>query len=193
MITPEFAVEFREALDDAKGLPPIEGFQKRLAVVAKHNMSYTYEGTADDFLVHPENRSRPMLTPSKCHKVGDAVHDAGTDLKQLNAAFAFELSKTKKRRDVQIKKNMELVARDDDLMAKVNGKEHFITVGTSHFTQFNQLAMLAGKTPVNSLQDKAGRIDLAKLKRNANYKTLLEKSVLGQYLSPNWTTSFQSL
>ena len=61
-------------------------------------MWYEYEGTADNFLVHTEIRSKLMVNPTKAHRVGDQVHHAGADFKQLDAAYAFELSKETARR-----------------------------------------------------------------------------------------------
>ena len=95
MITPQFSAEFAEALENAKHLPPREGFQKCLEVANKHNMTYAVEGTADNFLVHPENRSRLMLTPMKSHKAGEQVHFAGADPKLIDAAYAFESDQKK--------------------------------------------------------------------------------------------------
>ena len=98
MITPAFSAEFRETMDAAKGVSPNEGFQRCIEVIDKHNMWYEFEGTADNFLVHTENRSELMLNPTKAHRVGDQVHHAGADFKQLDAAYAFELSKETARR-----------------------------------------------------------------------------------------------
>ena len=69
---------------------------------------------------------------------------------------------------------MQLVERAGDLMAKVNGKEQFVTIGASHFTQFNKHAMNAGKTQMKALQDNAGRI-VAKVQCNGNFKDMLER------------------
>ena len=106
MTTLQFSAEFAQALENAKNVPPLEGFQNCLEVANKHNMTYTFEGTADNFLVHPENRSRLMLTPMKSHKVGEQVHFAGADPKLIDAAYAFEISKDVKRREYQIKKKL---------------------------------------------------------------------------------------
>ena len=86
MITPAFSAEFREAMEAAKGVSPNEGFQRCIEVIDKHNMWYEFEGTADNFLVHTENRSKLMINPTKAHRVGDQVHHAGADFKQLDAA-----------------------------------------------------------------------------------------------------------
>ena len=97
MMTPQFRSEFGAALEASKTLPPIEGFQACLAIAEAHNLVQEVECTADNFLVHEENRSKLMLTPMKSHKVGDQVHHAGADLKQIDAAYAFELSKIQLR------------------------------------------------------------------------------------------------
>ena len=109
MITPAFSAEFTDALEAGKPLPPKEAFQTCLAICKKHNIGYEFTGTADNFLVHEENRSKLMLTPTKAHKVGDGIHHAGADFQALDSAFAFELSKQPDRRAMQIRKNEALV------------------------------------------------------------------------------------
>ena len=97
-------------------MPPKEAFQACLAVCKKHNIGCEFTGTADNFLVHEENRSKLMLTPTKAHKVGDGIHHAGADFKALDSAFAFELSKQPDRRAMQIRKNEGLVERATGLL-----------------------------------------------------------------------------
>ena len=174
MITPEFSAEFEDALDVGKSLPPKEAFQTCLAICKKHQIGYEFTGTADNFLVHEENRSKLMLTPTKAHKVGDGIHHAGADFQALDSAFAFELSKVPARRAMQIAKNEALVERANGLLAKVNYKERFLTCGTSHFTALCKHANAGGRTPMPKIADRAGRIDLPKLKRNANFRSMLE-------------------
>ena len=174
MITPAFSAEFTDALEAGKALPPKEAFQACLAICQKHNIGYEFTGAADNFLVHEENRSKLMLTPTKAHKVGDGIHHAGADFKALDSAFAFELSKQPDRRAMQIAKNEALVERANGLLAKVNYKERFTTCGTSHFTAFCKHANAGGKTPMPKIADRSGRIDVPKLKRNANFRSMLE-------------------
>ncbi len=174
MITPAFSAEFEDALEAGKALPPKEAFQACLAICKKHQIGYEFTGTADNFLVHEENRSKLMLTPTKAHKVGDGIHHAGADFQALDSAFAFELSKDPARRAMQIAKNVALVERANGLLANVNYRERFTTCGTSHFTAFVKHANAGGRTPMPKIADRAGRIDLPKLKRNANFRRMLE-------------------
>ena len=161
-------------MEAGKALPPNEAFQSCLAVCKKHNNGYESSGTADNFLFHEENRSKLTLTPTKAHKVADGIHHAGAAFPALGSAFAFELSKQPDRRVMQIRKNEALVERANGLLAKVNYKERFTTCGTSHFTAFCKHANAGGKTPMSKIADRSGRIDLPKLKRNGNFRIMLE-------------------
>ena len=71
-------------------------------------------------------------------------------------------------------KNEALVERANGLLAKVNYRERFLTCGTSHFTALCKHANAGGRTTMPKIADRAGRIDLPKLKRNANFRSMLE-------------------
>ena len=176
MLTDTFCADFSAALEASKKLPPKEGFDSCVNVIKKHNLCYDFDGPCDQFLVHEENRSRLMLTAGKCHENEDKIHFAGADLTELNAAFAFELSKLKARRAMQVNKNKKLIKRAGGLLAEVTGLERFCTVGCSHISQFCKLAMQGGKTSRPKLRDPdTNQLDVGRLKRNANYKTMIEK------------------
>ena len=174
MLTKAFHAAFKPALENANKLPAAEAFQNCLKIIEEHGLVYEVKVTADQFLIHNKNRSNLMLNPSKSHHVGEQIHFAGADPKQLDAAFAFELAKEHARRAYQLKKNKDLIARSNDLVSPINGKERFITIGTSHFTQFVKQAMRGGKTIKNKLQDKLGNIDVSALKRNKPFADLLD-------------------
>jgi len=176
MLTAPFKYEFENALEAAKKLPPKEGFDACVEITAKHHLSYEFDGPCEHFLVHEENRSRLMLTAGKCHEAGEKIHFAGADLQELRAAFAFELSKLPDRRNMQLAKNNSLIQRANGLLSNLTGKERFVTVGSSHISQFCKHAQSGGKTCRLKLQDPdTGLLDVAKLKRNRNFKTMIEK------------------
>lgn len=174
MLSTAFHAEFKPAMENAHKLPAAEAFQNCLKIIEGHGLVYEVKVTADQFLIHEKNRSNLMLNPSKSHHVGEQIHFAGADPRQLDAAFAFELAKEPARRAHQLKKNGDLIARSNGLVSPINGKERFVTVGTSHFTQFVKQAMRGGKTTKNKLQDKLGNIDVSALKRNKPFADLLD-------------------
>jgi hypothetical protein len=175
MLSPEFHAAFKPALENSKKLPAAEAFETCLGIIEEYpGLCYTVTATADQFLVHEKNRSNLMLNGGKAHKVGEQIHHAGADPKQLDATFAFELAKESDRRDAQLKKNQELIDRSSNLVAPINGKERFLTIGTSHFTQFVKQALRGGKTNSKKLQDRLGNIDTQALKRNKNMSKLME-------------------
>ena len=59
-------------------------------------------------------------------------------------------------------------------MANANGNELFATVGGSHVTQFCKVTMVGGITLRLKLRiEGANQLDVAKLRRNANYKIMI--------------------
>ena len=177
MLSPEFKCEFEGVLESAKKLPPNEAFDSCVQIIDKYNIAYDFEGHCDQFMVHEENRSKLMLSAAKCHETGEKIHFAGADLQELRSAFAFELSKLANRRKMQVEKNKALIKRSDGLLSDLTGRERFVTVGCSHISQFCKHAASGhGKTCRIKLQDpETGQLDVAKLKRNRNYKVMLEK------------------
>ena len=61
------------------------------------------------------------------------------------------------------------------LLAPLNGEERYCTLGTGHTAAWCKLACIGGKTPAKSLQDEHGQIDVGKVKKNAEFKIMLEK------------------
>ena len=166
MIHAEFRQKFELALAAAKRLPPKEAFDRCADLAKAYNLSYEYAGSSDGFVAHEENRSKLMLSVGKAHEVGGRIHVAGADLNELRTSFAFELSKIPSRRAMQLEKNANLIHRADRLLADLNGRERFATVGASHVSQFCKFSKQGGKTCRPKLQDEAGMLDVARLKKS---------------------------
>lgn len=166
MIHAEFRQKFELALATAKRLPPKEAFDRCADLAKAYNLSYEYAGSCDGFVVHEENRSKLMLSAGKAHEVGERIHFAGADLNELRTSYAFELSKIPSRRAMQLEKNANLIRRANGLLADLNGMERFATVGSSHVSQFCKFSKQGGKTCRPKLQDEAGMLDVARLKKS---------------------------
>ena len=62
-------------------------------------------------------------------------------------------------------------------MAPVTGEEKYLSRGCGHTAGFVKLAQVGGPTPEPSLATDKGMIDVGKLKRNPEFKAMVENGV----------------
>ena len=174
-LTPAFKEEFDAALAQENVLPYNEVMQECLRVLEKHNLLYTIVADPSQFLCHMKNRGGLMLSAHKAHRNAETIHMVGADRKQLTNAVAFELAPAGALRQENLEKNLALNARANGLLAAINGKERFLTVGCGHTTAFCKHAKAGGKTHIKRLSDAHGMIDLHKLFKNTELKAMIEQ------------------
>ena len=174
-LTSDFCAEFEQAFKDGKKLPPKAALDLCMEVIWRHKHAYTFEGPCENFLTHPENRSRLMLSARNAHKHAENIHLSGADLDQLKNALCFELAKDPAKRALQLRKNAELIKRAAGLLADINGAERFITVGCGHTAAICKHAKAGGRTSSKLLQDVNGYLDVSKLMRDPKFKLMIEK------------------
>ena len=85
-----------------------------------------------------------MLSVHKVHANAATIHSVGADRKMLNNAICFELSVDGEQRSTNLKKKRELVARSNGLLAEMNGRERYLSVGCGHTAAFVKLAKVGG-------------------------------------------------
>ena len=67
------------------------------------------------------------------------------------------------------------VARATCKLTPATGDETYLSVGRGHTAGFVKLAQVGGPTPEPSLATDKGMIDVGKLKRNPEFKAMIEK------------------
>ena len=174
-LTSDFCAEFEQAFKDGKKLPPKAALDLCMEVIWRHKHAYTFEGPCENFLTHPENRSRLMLSARNAHQHAENINLSGADLDQLKNALCFELAKDPAKRALQLRKNAELIKRAAGLLADINGTERFITVGCGHTAAICKHAKAGGRTSSKLLQDVNGYLDVSKLERDPKFKLMIEK------------------
>ena len=101
-----------------------------LVILWKYNMIYEVKEVHPRFfLVHIANRDYLMMNPKNAHVRGAQIKASGADLGQLTNAYCIELPESGKRRDEHIEKNRTLIKQAEGLLAPVNGRERYVTVG----------------------------------------------------------------
>ena len=70
--------------------------------------------------------------------------------------------------------NEKVIKSAKGMLANVNGMERALTLGTGHCAAFCKAANAGCKTPISHLSNNDGFIDLAALKRQKEFKKMLE-------------------
>ena len=109
------------------------------------------------------------------HANAATIHSFGADRKMPSNAICFELSDEGEQRSTNLMKNRALIARSKGLLAEINGRERYLSVGCGHTTAFVKLAEVGGRTTEPSLQDSVGNIDNGKLRRNPEFSAMLDE------------------
>ena len=174
-ITAAFKAEFAEALRLEKKVPYNELLQTCFDILKKHKLCYVQTIDASQMLVHHKNRGGLMLSVHNVHANAAVIHTVGADRSQLNNAVCFELADDGEQRAINLAKNEALIQRSKGFLAAINGFEKYISVGCGHTTAFTKLAKVGGKTVARSLQDDDGNIDIRKLRKNAEFRAMLDE------------------
>ena len=174
-ITPAFKQEFGETLQNKAKLKANELFQACMLQLRKQQLVYTSSSIEPKFmLTHKSNRGGLMLSPHNAHRNAAKIHNCGADLTQLSNAVCFELAPSGPMLDEQISANETLIARSGGLLAPVNGCERYLSVGCGHTVAWCKLAGIGGATPQKAIQAADGTIDIMKITKNEQFKTMIE-------------------
>ena len=110
-------------------------------------------------LVHPLNRGGAMLSHYDCHHKGANILTIGPDLSKIQASVAIEVSNQMAKKKSQIATNEAIVHASEGTLCPPSGQERFLSLGSSHLSQFCK-AVLHGCTTLNE--------ELAAIAHNGN-------------------------
>ena len=175
-MTTEFDKMFTGILAKAGSTAANEVLQEAMKCLTRYKLSYELNFVnCKFFLTHKTNRGGLMLSPHNCHRNAAKIDSGGADRKQLTNAVAVELSPSGWTRESQLAANQKLIGRAGGLLAEINGEERYLTLGCGHTTAFCKLAEAGGKTPIKSIACPDGGIDTQKIKKNSEFKSMLEE------------------
>ena len=115
-----------------------------------------------------------MLNGFNAQANGVKVKRIGANREELHGAVVIELSHFPNERSLQIVSNQKVAVASKDLIAPPNGQETHMSIGTGHMVCFCRAALHGCKTPFKEIQDDQGRISVEVLKRDVEYKRMLE-------------------
>ena len=110
-------------------------------------------------LVHPLNRGGAVLPHYDCHHKGANILAIGPDLNKIQASVAIEVSNQMAKKKSQIAANEAIVHASEGTLCPPSGQERFLSLGSSHLSQFCK-AVLHGCTTLNE--------ELAAIAHNGN-------------------------
>ena len=192
--TAAFAKEFQGVLDEIAKMSANEGLHKMMDVLRKHNLMYRIDTMPSKHLLcHPENRGGLMLSPHNVHRNAARIHSGGADKKQLTNALCIEMAPhADPRRASQIAANRELCDRSGGLLCPPTGEERFLTLGCGHTAAFCKLADRGGPTTEAVLADENGNIDLQRIFKNEQFKSMIVDGWSWEVVSHEVDTMFPS-
>ena len=75
----------------------------------------------------------------------------------------------------QFDANEKVITAFNGMLAPITGDETHLTLGTGHAAAFCKASNAGCRTPIKSIQDAAGKINLQLLKMQRQYKAMLEE------------------
>jgi len=159
-----------QGLIEDSTLAPYVKLQRIIKHCKQEGITQTVENvTADMMLVHPDNRGSLLLDFYKMHQNGSNIKKAGANTARLQESVCFGVSTNIAKRSLQFDANRKMVANSGGHVAPVAGHERYISVGTSHFSQFCKGALAGVKTPIAALQDANGCLQKSTLEKNDEF------------------------
>ena len=133
-------------------------FKEFETFLEKHGQIYTLQEVHSDmFLCHGKNRGTLMLFPFKVHVNLSTIIKGGADRQCITNAYAAEFPTDPKEAANQLDANRSLVERAKGMLAPINGKERYLTLGTGHCAAFVKAASAGCRRAESKPRKAAGK------------------------------------
>ena len=109
---------------------------KMMGLLEKHGHLYQQLLSPGLLLVHPANRCGMLVNSFDCHEKGYRALSVGFDASKLTESVCFEVAKDPATKAMQVQSNAKLVAASENRLAPVSQMERYLTVSSSHVSQF---------------------------------------------------------
>ena len=123
-------------------------WQKIKQKLQENGLLYQQTLKPAQLLVHPKNRGGAMLSHHDCHQKGAKILAIGADLQKIQSSVAIEVSNLKQTKKDQMEANEAMVKQAEGTLCPPNGQERYLSLGSSHMSQFCK-AVLHGCTTAN--------------------------------------------
>lgn len=157
-------------------LAPITAWKDCVDRLLKDKVAKQIVAEADEFMIHPSNRSGLGVNAYNVHRVGAMLSKIGVDPAELEKAVAFERMPTDPMRSSQVAFNQKLISSSKGMLAPMTGAERFCSVGTGHTTQFFKAVKAGCSTPEPTLADPTSRkMNAETLSKDVRFHDALKK------------------
>ena len=123
-------------------------------------LAYRLVIPVEQLAVHPLNRGGLGCNAWDSHKLGYSIFSSGASLAMLHSSTCVEMSSDMNAKSKEVSFNQKLVELSQGLMSPLSGCERFLTVSSSHTTQFVRSVKARCKTTQSALADSQGCLSL---------------------------------
>lgn len=157
--------------DSSKGI--MGRWKSVLQVLMCNNVAYKAKLAPCNLLVHPQNRGGSGIQPFNMHQKGAKIVACGAKFDLLIGSVAFEMHPEEAKRMKQVQFNENLALTSNGLMAPVQGGERYLTVSSTHTSQFCRAVSHGCLTPETQIQDSNGKLSLEMLGKDTVLKEMV--------------------
>ena len=161
MLDPSVKDKVQQLLCDAS-MGDLAKWKSVSKVLMDEKVMYKMKLKADELLVHPQNRGGMGLQVFSMHAKGQRILQCGCDLSLLGCSTCIELNPDPTKRQAKCKMMQSLHATHPEYVAPVSGHERYMSLSSSHVSQFFKAMLHGCKSPEADLVDaKSGKMSLA--------------------------------
>ena len=165
MTRPDLKDAVQNIINASKQDGVAQAFEAITGMLTTHGMLNSGTASAQDLMVHPMNRNGLGVNAFQVHDVGLRVHRLGwMNSEFTDKSFVFEVAREHKPRTVQLNFNETLVNRSNGLIAPLNGREKYLTVGSGHCAQFIKAVLAQCRSHHKDLAGTDGKLDADRLR-----------------------------
>ena len=162
-----------EALRDDQQAGIQNKARRMLALLKTHQLVYEQEIHTNMLSVHPDNRSGLLVNCADVHSRGAQALRVGWSPEKLGESWRIELSTAKKQ--AQLKAMEVLVGASDGKLAPLTGKERWLTLSSSHMSQFVKAVNAGCKSEEEALGDVLSAEHLMQQYQDPAFESALNK------------------
>ena len=162
-----------EALRDDQQAGIQNKARRMLALLKTHQLVYEQEIHTNMLSVHPDNRSGLLVNCADVHSRGAQALRVGWSPEKLGESWCIELSTAKKQ--AQLKAMEVLVGASDGKLAPPTGKERWLTLSSSHMSQFVKAVNAGCKSEEEALGDVLSAEHLMQQYQDPAFESALNK------------------
>ena len=135
MLNPELKKKVDTILADTSH-GELAKWKNACSLLLAEGVIYKQKIQVQEMMVRPQNRGGTMIQVYNMHLKGKRIIECGFDASLLAASTCFEVSPEERNKTYQIQANQKIHEAHQDFFVKCSGHERFLSVSSSHVSQF---------------------------------------------------------